>query len=613
MHTEEEKKKTKAIGRVIALMAVFFLSFILTSSRIWAFEIDTSGFSTPSSDIEDFYYWHEGLPPRDRLGSNGVGEFGYPTLITWDDKYYWATDIPFYASYGNQRGPCSSPEYNSKDYINKWGEVNGNYSLYIGIKVYWSNLYPHGNYRMLCDYPGQLLTNMKVDYNILKKYGTTISFDVPEIPILYAVDNKIVNVNNPTYFIAGSGTGGSGSAQGNANGLISDADTASAYGFSPISPAAGMDGVTVGALNDPGYAEVFNRSDSVNLFAPHMSISSHVQKATYGLGEVDYRQKTSVAFYPEIIQRAPNYLGNATAEDIKKYCWQFIGYGSRYGIHGDGYADVFISRVSDGNIWYGDHFVDYKTLESWQSRKTADIVLKTNGPYLRAHGNREGASNSFKLYYAEWNPITYLNQSFTVQNGQVTSLEGPIVIPQDTTITVQDGGVLSIKGWVINNGKIVIEPGGTMITQEDSVVSCSDKTPGLANGQIACDGLMILSTGSKVVAGGIYGMSFGEGAQCVNYGTLIAENFSVAVDHTIENRTKNSSVFAGWGISDSGYNLQQMSITGSNFDSRATIEKTRTVSIPTDGVYGAGANRLYKNADSGQDEFSEIVGAEETK
>ena len=56
MHTEEEKKKTKAIGRVIALMAVFFLSFILTSSRIWAFEIDTSGFSTPSSDIEDFYY-----------------------------------------------------------------------------------------------------------------------------------------------------------------------------------------------------------------------------------------------------------------------------------------------------------------------------------------------------------------------------------------------------------------------------------------------------------------------------------------------------------------------------------------------------------------------------
>ena len=577
---EKEKKKMKAMGRVIALMAVFFLSFILTSSRIWAFEIDTSSFSTPSKDVEDFYYWHEGLPP-DKLGTNGVG-LGYPTLITWSDKYYWATDVPFYSSYSSQTGACSTPKYDSDDEMDKWGEVNGEYHLYVGARVYWSNYWPHGNYRILCDYPSQQLSGMReFDFNVLKKYGTTISFELPEIPVLYAVDQKKAGVDNPVYFITGSGTGAS-----------------RAY--------AGQDN-TYAALhyNSPGYC---------NIFSPFVYIRSYVQLADYYLGTCDYRQKTSIAFYPCVERMDKDFMTSAgAANKIKQYCWQFIKSDSKYGIRGEGYASVHIDRISEGNAVYGDYFKDHEALTKWSKRTEADMVLKANGEYLRAHGDRNGYTSSFKIYYAEWNPITYLNESFTVQNGQVTSLEGPIVIPQDTTITVQDGGVLSIKGWVINNGRIIIESGGTMLTQEDAVVSCTDKTPGKANGQISCDGLMILSSGSKVCAGGIYGMSFGEGAQCVNYGVLISENFSVATDHTIENRTKNSAVFAGWGISDSGYNLQQITITGSTFETRTTIEKTRTVSIPTDGVYGPGANRLYKNADPGPADPSGIAQAEGTK
>ena len=587
---DKKKKASKNAIRAIALVALFCLAFVMTSSRIWAFEIDTSSFSQPSRDVEDFYYWHEGLPPQNKLGENGISQFGYPTLITWNNTYYWATDMWFYRSFATQQNPVNTPEYNSKDDLDKWGEYNGEYSLYIGLKVYWSNYYPHGNYRILCDYPaGRISEITEFDFDVLRQYGSTISFTLPEIPVLYAADaSKAVYATDdakyagneyPTYFITGSGTGGRRAASNAPGGILTDPD----------------------AIAASRVADAYNPTDQCTIFSPYMYTYSYVERATYYLGDTDYRQHTNIAFYPRLQYKGKNYLQTTDATNyIQDWCWQFIpsGSGYYYGIRGDGYVQMNVVRISDDDKFYGDYFKDYKTLERWRDdKKEANIVIRANGEYLRAHGDRSGYTPSFRIYYAEWNPISYLNQSFEVQNGQVTSLEGPIVIPQDTVITVKDGGVFSVKGWVINNGKIVIEPGGTLIMQEDSVLSCTEKRPGLPNGQILCNGLMIVSSNAKVHAGGIYGMSFGEGAQCVNYGTLIAENFFVAMDHTIENRGENSSVFAGYGISDTGYNLQQIQINSVNSFNKTTIEKTRTVKIPPEGIYGNGG-RVIKNPDS---------------
>ena len=210
----------------------------------------------------------------------------------------------------------------------------------------------------------------------------------------------------------------------------------------------------------------------------------------------------------------------------------------------------------------------------------------------------------FRLYYAEPVIASIMKTGFTVQKGQVVNLDGPIILDPGCTVTVEDGGVLSCAGWILNRGQILVQPGGTMIVQDlendtgsaaCGTITNPDADPDSACGRIACDGKMIVMRDCKVCASGLYGLEFGEGAQVVNYGQIISENLSCRTDHTIENRGDTSAVFAGWGVTDIGYELTQKQITGQDYPGKGTLQKTAAVKLPQNAVYGEGASRLYVN------------------
>lgn len=213
--------------------------------------------------------------------------------------------------------------------------------------------------------------------------------------------------------------------------------------------------------------------------------------------------------------------------------------------------------------------------------------------------------NHFDVFYGEPATMSMIQSSFSVESGQVVDLSGPVTIAPQATIRVKEGGVLNCSDWVINNGTIIVEQGGTLLLQTVTTgndqtrygtISTIDTVAGDALGRILCDGIMIVMPDCKVTGNGVNGLRFGEGAQVVNYGAIISENLYVFQDHTIENRGDNSWVFAGWSASGDGSILLDNRITGRNFP---YLERKRNgqnkVNIPEEGVYGKGADRVAYN------------------
>ena len=95
---------------------------------------------------------------------------------------------------------------------------------------------------------------------------------------------------------------------------------------------------------------------------------------------------------------------------------------------------------------------------------------------------------------------------------------------------------------------------------------------------------------------GNYGLQFGEGAQCVNYGAIVTENLNVYTDHTIENRGGSSVLVTGKTILDGGYSLMFDTVRNASYPTLGTRAATQKVTIPGNYVYGPGAYRTYNSA-----------------
>ena len=191
-----------------------------------------------------------------------------------------------------------------------------------------------------------------------------------------------------------------------------------------------------------------------------------------------------------------------------------------------------------------------------------------------------------------------IQTSFEVENGQVANLDGPIIIGNNCTITVKEGGTLTITakseangvdlGWVMNNGKIKIEKGGTLYIQKGACINKYNNKNN-AGGGIICEGLVIVDEDAKLCGGGVDGIQFKNGSHVINYGAIISENFTIEKDHTIENRGSKAVVFHGKGngVTGSGYGLFTGEVTSSGFPERGTVLDTVTdnVNSVANGIY----------------------------
>lgn len=214
-----------------------------------------------------------------------------------------------------------------------------------------------------------------------------------------------------------------------------------------------------------------------------------------------------------------------------------------------------------------------------------------------------GKGNKFRIFWGEPITLNYYRDSFNVEDGQVVNIDGPACIDDGVVYRVGNGGVLVLTDWVVNNGAILVDKGGTLIVQENTDAYGHTRSgllmsmaSGGDGGRLACEGTIINMPGCKVFGGGKYGIQLADGAYVVNYGLIGSENFTCFHDYTIENRGTESSVFAGYGVLGCGISLTNYKVTGSSYPNQGNRETTFSVKMARNAVYGPGKDRLYKHS-----------------
>ena len=527
------------------------------------------------------YYWHKGLPPND--GKE------YYVLMVWKDKYFFLPNGEFYKSmknnnalYGTKNGTWVKSPYNEVP-ISSGGLKKS------------SGSFPTGSYGTEVSYYANAenrVSRLDFDYNVLKDTGTAVSFSIPSLPVM-----KIVPKETP-----------------GRDETEDDLSTRVLIGVRPTekeieestAPSMLQPGVTNWLT---GFKYMDYQVEESSIFGIKYDDTQHRTFRWYLQTINDYTRE-DIPKYKEIL----NWATKATSTDdflsktLDRSAWYVTNEDGQYTFSVRGYT--YIER----NSRISESFSDWRKVQALRGMDpairlgystSANSSLATYG--LRgvpAYG-RIGSWYSceyetrdkyyFDVYYAEPNLMYFLKSDITVENGQTQNLDGPLKIEEGVTITVKKGGVLSMTDWIVNDGEILIESGGTVIVEKaqtgngwvrNSVVVPSQKDAGTRCGRIACDGLLIVMPDCTVAGGGIYGIQFGEGAQCVLYGSLVSENIDVYTNEIIDLRSSDSYYYGGWSIIDSGFFLTASTVRD-NYSCLGFIQTTSTLKVAFNGIYSS--------------------------
>lgn len=620
---QKKAAKGRPLKKAATLALLLGLSVSLSSINASAFEIDSSGFSNPETETSasTMYFWHKGLPPMDTDG------YGYPILLTW--------------GYGNGRNNQSPQDfflltrpYSFFKLVRYRSVVLGGYKT----EEIRKDAYDHGVHR---DFWGDFDDAKNIDYKtgyydhvfyhsvIFGDDYYTYKGDYPSGYYMYKNKFSLVGGNSETYYNKYNwdvNPADMWPLTDYLNDYYLDFDTLQRKGttfstmipYIPCAYATSIPGWY--ALEYPNYYHFYEDYPGQE---PHAA-TQESRYRSFLIGESYFESyvNTSLKIDAEQVNTMNWSLSdlNVTAEptfgfpdfskDTRSKTWGFskINPGSddnAYALYTEGKIINRITRISH-------RWGDWRRVEKFRDRTSADIWMIHDGSSLGAFGGQTSIpeyrlsgdeSCIFYVYYAEPFIVSILKGDHEVANGQVTNLDGPIVLPRNSCITIKDGGVLSVNGWVINNGTIKVEPGGTLIVQQNSALTTWETESGLHAGRVLCDGTMIISSNGKLQAGGVEGLKFGEGSHCVNYGALMAENLSVYGSRVIENRGSMAVVYAGYGTGESGYSLVAASAsdlangtTAKNNGLLDTVEQCRIITMASDAVYGEGS--VYVNGDS---------------
>ena len=604
-------KKNKSKIKVICalLVAVMLLSALSSAGASGSFVIDDSAFSSYEVDHMTVYYWRPGIPPTTKDGSK------YPVLITWDNgKYYFATGADFFnkeKTYTDLRSnnsdlPMYGYDHPDLDirYMNGWyPKMWVGSGGWLGGHVDYGKLgrrFPRGYYRYVCSYPctasDGLTAKLPFDFNTLDEQGRMVSLEKPNVPFLAGQKTVAEGLVERNYYLMGVDVPESlrsGNRYYNSN-----------YQYALLMMHLGWDDYNNKDFSDA--ADALIAGDIKTYFNWHLK--PIFTNTVTGLGDLTADTSTMTEsqindFYNKIYDPS---RGDSTVTLPNNLLWQFY----RRSSGGFQYPDYVYEIYTQADWAWNQHddptWYDTEPYLNFMGAISARVEtrLQSSGSIIQTQGNINDADYSnedrlrFKIYYATPVLMDIIQTSFEVENGQVANLDGPIIIGNNCTITVKEGGTLTITakseangvdlGWVMNNGKIKIEKGGTLYIQKGACINKYNNKNN-AGGGIICEGLVIVDEDAKLCGGGVDGIQFKNGSHVINYGAIISENFTIEKDHTIENRGSKAVVFHGKGngVTGSGYGLFTGEVTSSGFPERGTVLDTVTdnVNSVANGIY----------------------------
>ena len=597
-----KNKRMRRRTTALLLSVLMWMGCVWFTPRVAAADlvIDDSGFRDPTIDQMYVYQWKEGIPPVDDAHQGKK----YPILMTWGDKYYFGMSYGFMdAVENNVIGNDSVLTHGWSTNKKNSGYVNGSYDKSDG-------QYPFGLYLQNLGYKASNLSNLSLlDYDLLNKGSYYVTLGVPpDIPNLipcvqkniYKVSSYVKNQQKyPMYAIEFDLDDG-----------FWDGDNwCSFYVHDYVGSYWEDGGFRKGENYLIGIREnyVTHTVKQVDAWFDDHTQSAAFYWSLYGLNDTSIKHLKNYMGTNDLDARLlpgniwnNNYKGGFWLEyccwyvqtktvNNKKYAC-FFTEGSR-----ENYPGFYICQES----FYGcDSFMELLDLTNRAPQITLSHYEETKGdvttPRIESRGNYHGdwvestfkgdmtlwgadSNNlSFRCFYGESVLMDLIQTDFTVEAGQVSNLDGPIAIANGATITVKDGGVLSIDGWCINNGTIKVEEGGTLWVQDGACVNrYNDGTH--RGGGIISNGLVIVGEGAKLIGGGTDGIQLLNGSHVVNYGCVASENFKIVNDHTIELREQGFVLHGqGYGVKYTGSTTfnTPLDYSGKTFGECVQVENT---------------------------------------
>ena len=569
--------------------------------------IDASGFVNPNDNLTScyIYKWHKGPPPAGeslpKLEADGrtpENFVNYPILLTWDDQYYLTVDMDFAAALADRYTNNAVVGYFT---VQDTGAVISSLTGGLPWQFYMDMHYGEQVFNM-----GKrgLLANHPV-FQELQKNGFAVSMEEGIAGLPWMTPANVIEYGSPQQYLIGAPE-----ISGTILDPVLDARIDVNGELDTVNAVARPEDYYVNWLIGQTHLYAYNENArfTMGLGVMHGSARSILDKGfSYnavaskwllylapGLKKLKNDPKSRFNKWYSII------INDSTDFNRTNFYWEVVNNAS------DNPSDVTIlSPYTTQELMVvakGKHVKVPNTDPSVLYHDKSKFIVTTK-EFVKGY-EKKSYKDRFTLYYAEPVIASIMQEPFTVEKGQVVNLDGPIILGQNCVVTVKDGGVLSCAGWIVNNGQILVEPGGTMLVQtlahetggdDYGAVTNAGTDPETACGRIACDGKMIVMRDCKVAGAGLYGLQFGAGAQVVNYGQIISENLEIYADHTIENRGDASAVFAGWGLTNLGYELSQEQIVGEAYPGKGIRQKTAAVKAPRQAVYGEGANRFYIN------------------
>ena len=558
------------------------------------FSIDDSGFVNPTYDHQWLYIWRRGMPTASRESDV---RYKRDILIIWDGIYYLKSTSAMIRKIKELYPTCVNGDTHDLNVGHLYmgtgvGAVgvgvgfgwyhypseitwNNGYFPYDGtngwnkdLKYYYPNGYPHGWYMYTVPYANVagLVSSLPFNYSMLDDADITATLqEIQDLPF-GAYVGRLSNYNNEV----GYGIG------------LRDVGTVWDYWVTADQE--------IHTWNDDHWYKADEQNTYVRATLDYWSTSRSVEYfPENGFAGARLREYYSWRLVPH--------------EGTKKVSIETFGKGNVHRYNDDGFADN-----EDKDDLY--HLYSYGTLFGCMAfAHTGNVFLTVgnanqyeydykydDGHYNGRHPYLEDGQDLFDVYWCDRQRVNFLQTDISVANGQVVNLEGPMC--NNATITVKEGGTLTITNWVANLGTIIVEPGATLYVQKDACLVRMRLPDNLENhegGTIVSEGLIIVGENAKLCGGGKDGIHLKDGCHVVNYGLVTSENFVVDNPYTIENRD-NGAVFygSGNGVTGSGMGTWGNTTSSAGYKERGKVEPTCfTNLIP--GSEGYVPNAIYKD------------------
>ena len=577
-----KRRKLRRLAASAALIIILLTAFPLTN--VFAdYAIDDSEFQNIANSMESktVYLWHKGKPPMTVNGS------AWPVIMYWDNGAQYL-DL----GTGNSGGKIRSVEvknYTLEGLIEKHKEEGMRAEKHYddtnekhegGYKARYLHFWTQFGYKPASSLP--------LNLPALHQYGVAISFSCPNVPYFVAAAGDKMSEAESYYAIEIN--------HGNANNKqVFMTSMLSCYN-DMVEDCIGRD-----IYNWKSFDWILDTYESDrNEFIQNKKYS---KKYVYSDGSGTYTSALKDRAWDVRTEKDGWYTFRQEGvtldrkEDAESDSWWMkTGHGILNDALKSWKCHMELYHTSDKG--FGAH--------GWTGKGTGKADFSVSKNYINEYNGMDNTSWAFQLAYATTMPMSFVKGDFTVQNGQTTNLDGPVGINKNRTITVEDGGVLVISGWVTNNGTIKVKKGGTLIIMDKTDADGYDVKGILATynsdknetaGEIKCDGTIVVMPGCKLHCGGIGGLQLGSSAQVVNYGAILTVNLTVKNSYTIENRGDDSLIGIGYDIIDGGYTLTAADISVKNgalsYPGLGRIQGASNSVIAMNGIYGKGKDRVY--------------------